>query len=35
MRVDAARWLDYLHLGEVDGAWKIIEVLWELRPREP
>jgi hypothetical protein len=34
VRVDAAEWVDYLHLAKVDGEWKIINVLWELRPRE-
>lgn len=33
VRVDAATWVDYLHLGRVDGQWKIINVLWEMRPR--
>jgi hypothetical protein len=31
VRIDAARWVDYLHLGKVDGEWKIINVLWEMR----
>lgn len=34
VRVDAASWVDYLHLGRVNGEWKIINVLWERRPRE-
>ncbi len=32
VRVDASRWVDYMHLGKVDGEWKIINVLWEMRP---
>lgn len=32
VRVDASDWVDYMHLGRVDGQWKIINVLWELRP---
>jgi hypothetical protein len=32
VRVDASGWVDYMHLGRVDGEWKIINVLWALRP---
>jgi hypothetical protein len=32
VRVTATDWVDYLHLGKVDGEWKIINVLWELTP---
>ncbi len=31
-RVTAGDWIDYMHLGNVDGEWKIINVLWELTP---
>lgn len=33
VRVDAAGWIDYMHLAKVDGRWVIINVLWETRPR--
>ena len=33
VRVDAADWVDYLQLGRWNGEWKIINVLWEERPR--
>jgi hypothetical protein len=33
VRVDAADWVDYLQLGRWNGEWKIINVLWEARPR--
>ncbi len=33
VRVDAATWIDYMHLAKVDGEWKIVNVLWALRPR--
>ncbi len=33
VRAEARDWIDYLHLGKVDGQWKIINVLWELKPR--
>lgn len=32
VKVEADRWVDYLHLVKVDGEWKILNVLWELRP---
>lgn len=32
VRVDAATWIDYMHLAKVDGQWRIINVLWALRP---
>jgi hypothetical protein len=31
VRVDAATWVDYLHLVKWRGEWRIINVLWELR----
>lgn len=34
VRVDAQRWVDYLHVLKWRGDWKIINVLWELR-RQP
>jgi hypothetical protein len=32
VRVDAGRWVDYLHIGKWNGRWVIINVLWENRP---
>jgi hypothetical protein len=32
VRVDADSWIDYLQIGKMDGEWKILNVLWELRP---
>lgn len=31
VRVDAGPWVDYMHLARVNGAWKILNVLWERR----
>jgi len=31
-RVDAAQWVDYLQLARWNGEWKIVNVLWEMRP---
>jgi hypothetical protein len=32
VRVDADRWIDYLHLAKWNGRWVIVNVLWENRP---
>ena len=29
----ARDWVDYLHVCKVDGEWKIVNVLWEPKPR--
>ena len=31
VRVDAESWIDYMHLAQEDGRWRIVNVLWELR----
>ncbi|MCZ6766432.1 MAG: nuclear transport factor 2 family protein [bacterium] len=28
-----AGWIDYLHLAKIDGEWKIVNVLWEVKPK--
>lgn len=34
VRVDAGEWIDYMHLAKwEDGAWSIVNVLWEIRPQ--
>jgi hypothetical protein len=35
VRVDAERWVDYLQLARWNGEWKIVNVLWEMRPAKP
>lgn len=32
VKVVASDWVDYLHLARWDGAWRIINVLWEMNP---
>jgi hypothetical protein len=34
VRIDAGPWIDYLHVARWNGAWKIVNVLWELAPRD-
>jgi hypothetical protein len=31
VRVDAGRWVDYMHMVRWGGRWVIINVLWEMR----
>lgn len=33
VRVDAATWVDYLHVARWNGRWVIVNVLWEMRPQ--
>jgi hypothetical protein len=35
VRVDAADWIDYMHLGKWNGRWLIVNVLWENSPQRP
>lgn len=32
-KIVASDWIDYLQLGKVNGQWKIINVLWEKKPK--
>lgn len=32
VKIDAATWIDYLQLAKWNGEWKIVNVLWELKP---
>jgi hypothetical protein len=31
-KIVAGDWIDYLHLARWNGEWKIVNVLWELKP---
>jgi len=33
VKVIAADWVDYLQVAKFNGQWKIINVLWEMKPR--
>ena len=33
VRAEARDWIDYLHIGKVNGEWKIINVLWVMKPK--
>jgi hypothetical protein len=30
----ASGWIDYVHLARWNGQWKIVNVLWELKPKK-
>lgn len=32
VRVDAASWVDYMHVAKWNGRWVIVNVLWDNRP---
>jgi hypothetical protein len=32
VRVQAATWVDYIHMAKSNGRWVIVNVLWELDP---
>ena len=33
VKIVASDWIDYLSVAKVNGEWKIINVLWELKPK--
>jgi hypothetical protein len=33
VKIVASDWIDYLQCAKFNGAWKIINVLWELKPK--
>ncbi len=33
VKVEMADWYDFMHLGRWNGEWKIINVLWEMKPQ--
>lgn len=34
VKIIAGAWIDYLHMAKWNGQWKIVNVLWELKPRK-
>jgi hypothetical protein len=35
VKVVASKWIDYLNVAKWNGEWKIVNVLWELKPEKP
>ena len=33
VKVVASDWIDYLHLARWNGTWRIVNVLWEMKPQ--
>jgi hypothetical protein len=33
VKLEMSGWIDYMHLAKFEGEWKIVNVLWELKPR--
>lgn len=33
VRGEMAGWIDYMHMAKWNGEWRIINVLWEMKPR--
>lgn len=31
-KVTAQDWIDYIHLGKVDGKWSIVNIIWKMTP---
>ncbi len=34
VKIVASDWIDYLHVAKFNGRWVIVNVLWELKPRQ-
>lgn len=34
VKVVASTWIDYLHIAKFNGQWVIVNVLWELKPKQ-
>lgn len=34
VKVVATNWIDYLQVAKYNGEWKIVNVLWELKPKD-
>ena len=33
VKIVAGDWIDYLHVARFDDGWRIVNVLWEMKPR--
>jgi hypothetical protein len=34
VKLEMHDWVDYLHIGKINGKWLIINVLWEMKPKK-
>lgn len=35
VKLEMRDWVDYMHIGKMNGKWVIINVLWETKPAKP
>ncbi|MGQ0650624.1 MAG: nuclear transport factor 2 family protein [Gemmatimonadaceae bacterium] len=35
VKIVATDWIDYLQVAKINGRWRIVNVLWELKPPSP
>ena len=35
VKLEMRDWVDYMHIGKMNGKWVIINVLWEMKPPKP
>lgn len=34
VKLEMRDWVDYMHIGKMNGKWVIINVLWEMKPKK-
>ena len=34
VKLEMRDWIDYMHIGKMNGKWVIVNVLWEMKPRK-
>jgi hypothetical protein len=34
VKLEMRDWVDYMHIGKMNGKWVIVNVLWEMKPRK-
>lgn len=34
VKLEMRDWIDYMHIGKMNGKWVIINVLWEMKPKK-
>ena len=35
VRATMSDWIDYMHVAKFNGRWVIVNVLWEMKPKQP
>lgn len=34
VKLEMHEWVDYMHIGKMNGKWVIVNVLWEMKPKK-